>query len=179
MEAGYRIDRPNRRKASSKTTRAVIIVLLVISVALMLIILLGGWSTLQGAQAFQIVYVLIYVALALGVARGSRGALAVSAALAIILAIFAGVAGPAWYSRDHSGFAAPHTVFGGAGPGASLLGLLTFLLIPVQVLLIGFSAQGFRQDWQVEVELPNGPDDPAGAGPRAGRPARQTRPAAA
>jgi hypothetical protein len=178
MEAGYRIDRPNRDKASSKSTRAVVIVLLAISVVLMLIVLLGGWSTLQGAQAFQIAYVLIYLGLAVGVARWSRGALAVTAALAIILAIFAGVAGPAWFARDADGFAPPQTVFGN-GPGASLLGIVTFLLIPVQVLLIAFSAQGFRQDWQVEVEMPNGPDDAAGPGPEARRGSRPSRPAAA
>jgi hypothetical protein len=179
MEAGYRIDRPNRDKASSKSTRAVVIVLLAISVALMLIVLLGGWSTLQGAQAFQIAYVLIYLSLAVGVARWSRGALAVTAALAIILAIFAGVAGPAWFARDANGFAPPETVFGGGGPGASLLGIVTFLLIPVQMLLIAFSAQAFRQDWQVEVEVPNGPDDPTGPGPGARRGSRPSRPAAA
>jgi hypothetical protein len=172
MEAGYRIDRPNRDKASSKSTRAVVVVLLAISVALMLIVLLGGWSTLQGAQAFQIVYVLIYLGLAVGVVRWSRGALAVTAALAIILAIFAGVAGPAWFARDAGGFAPPQTAFGGGGPSASLLGIVTFLLIPVQLLLIAFSAQGFRQDWQVEVEVPNGPGDPAGPAARGHRPSR-------
>lgn len=178
MEASYRIDRPNRRKSASRVTRLVTTLLLAVSVVMMLVVLIGGWSTLEGAQAFQIVYILIYLALAVGILRWSRGALAVSAALAIILAIFAGVAGPSWFARDHAGFAAPQTVFGGAGPSPSLLGIITFLLIPVQLLLITFAAQGFRQDWQVEVEV-RGPGDAAGPGPDARRPARQTRPAPA
>jgi hypothetical protein len=30
--------------------------------------------------------------------------------------------------------------------------LITFLIIPVQILLIAFSMRGFQQDWHVEVE---------------------------
>ena len=75
-----------------------------------------------------------------------------------MLGIFCAVAGPAWFERDKSGFATPDMLFGGTGLDASVLGLLTLLLLPVQVLLIAFSMQGFMQNWQVEVEVPK--DDP-------------------
>jgi hypothetical protein len=35
-----------------------------------------------------------------------------------------------------------------------MLGLLTLLLVPVQVLLILFAMLGFSQGWNVEVEVP-------------------------
>lgn len=156
MEAGYVIDRPNRAKASSKSTRATVVFLLLVSVALMVIVIVGGWSVLQGAKSVQISYVVIYLGLAYYISRWNRGALPVAAALAIILAIFAGVAGPEWLARDKDGFATPETLFGTAGLESSVLGLLTLLVIPVQILLIAFAAQGFRQDWHVEIEVPKG-----------------------
>lgn len=156
MEAGYVIERPNRAKASSRSTRAVVVLLLLVTVALMLIVIVGGWSALQGAKVIQIGYVVIYLLMAYYVGRWNRGALPVAAALAIILAIFAAVAGPEWLSRDKDGFATPETLFGTGGLEASVLGLVTFLIIPVQILLIAFAAQGFRQDWHVEVEVPAG-----------------------
>jgi hypothetical protein len=33
---------------------------------------------------------------------------------------------------------------------ASLLGILTLMLIPLQALLIAFSMRGFRQGWNIE-----------------------------
>lgn len=156
MEAGYVIDRPNRAKASSKSTRATVVLLLLVTVALMLIVILGGWSVLQGAKAVQISYVVLYLALAFYIGRWNRGALPVAAALAIILAIFAAVAGPEWLARDKDGFATPESLFGTTGLESSVLGLITLLVIPVQILLIAFAAQGFRQDWHVEVEVPKG-----------------------
>ena len=38
-----------------------------------------------------------------------------------------------------------------------MLGLVCWLMVPVQVLLIIFSAQGFAQAWNVEVERRRGP----------------------
>lgn len=156
MEAGYTIERPNRAKASSKTTRAIVVFLLLASAAVMLLVILGGWSALQGGQGLQLVYVLLYLLMAWYVARWNRGPLPVSAALAIILLIFAAVAAPDWFARDKAGFATPHTVFGTTGLEASVCGVLTVLLIPLQLLLIAFAMQGFRQDWHVEVERPVG-----------------------
>ena len=82
-----------------------------------------------------------------------------AAALAIILLIFAAVAGPAWFDRDKAGFTDPAL-------GSDLLGLLTLLIVPVQVLLIAFAMQGFAQQWNVEVEQHSEP--PPDAVPAAG-----------
>ena len=139
------IEHPNREKASSKATRAVVILLLLVSAALMLIVTIGGWSTLEGAKPLQVIYILLYLMIAFYVARWNRGVLTVTAALAIILLIFAAVAGPQWFERDKAGFTSPAI-------DENVLGLVTLLLIPVQVLLIGFSMRGFQQAWNVEVE---------------------------
>jgi hypothetical protein len=163
MDAGYVIERPNREKASSKTTRAICVGLLLLSAAVMLLVILGGWSALQGGQALQLAYVVIYLGMAYYIARWNRGPLPVAAALAIILGIFAAVAGPEWLARDKDGFATPETAFGTTGLESQVLGLLTFLLIPLQVLVIFFTLQGFRQDWHVEVERPTVGERAAGA----------------
>lgn len=166
MEDTYVIDRPNRAKASSRTTRAIIVVLLLVSAGLMSLVVFGGWSGLQGNKLNQVVYILLYVGMAYLVARWNRGVLPVAAALAIILLIFAAVSGPEWFDRDKTGFATPEWIFGGDGLESSVLGTLTYLLIPVQILLIAFAAQGFRQDWHVEIEVPKSRALWAGAAPR-------------
>jgi presenilin-like A22 family membrane protease len=144
-EQGPRIEHPNRRKASSKLTRIIVVLLLLASAALMAIVALGGWDALQGAKALLVVYIAVYVLLAFFVLRWSRGVLPLAAALAIVLLIFAAVSAPAWFDRDQPGFADPAIDEG-------ILGLITALIVPVQVLLIAFSMSGFRQAWNVEVE---------------------------
>jgi FtsH-binding integral membrane protein len=144
-EPGVRIDHPNRRKAASKLTRAIVVLL--VSAALVAIVTVGGWDALQGANALQVAYIVVYVLLAFFVLRWSRGALALAAALAIVLLIFAAVSAPAWFDRDNPGFAEPALDEG-------VLGLVTALIVPVQLLLIAFGMSGFRQAWNVEVEGP-------------------------
>jgi len=141
--------RPNRDKAASKATRAITALLLLVSAALVLIVTIGGWSKLAGMQPVSLAYVLIYVIMAYYVARWNRGVLPMAAALAIILGIFAAIAGPEWFDRDKTGFTDPSLP-------AGVLGLLTLLIVPVQVLLIAFSMRGFQQAWNVEVEVPAG-----------------------
>jgi uncharacterized membrane protein len=148
-EDDVRIEHPNRKKASSKASRAVVILLLLVSAALVLIVTIGGWDALQGAKLLQVVYILIYLGMAFYVARWNRGVLPIAAALAIILGIFAAIAGPQWFDRDKAGFSSPAL-------DEQVLGLITLLIIPVQVLLIGFSMRGFQQAWNVEVEVPDG-----------------------
>jgi hypothetical protein len=80
------------------------------------------------------------------VARWNRGILPVAAALAILFAVIAMVAAPAWFDRDKSGFADP-----ALPPG--ILGLLTAILVPLQVLLIAFAMRAFSQKWNIEVEV--------------------------
>jgi FtsH-binding integral membrane protein len=99
----------------------------------------------------------VYVVMAYYVARWNRGVLPVAGALAIILLIFAAVSGPAWFERDKTGFSDPAL-------GASLLGLITLLIVPVQALLIVFAMQAFSQEWNVEVERrADGSTEPAPA----------------
>ena len=144
-EPGVIIEHPNREKASSKFTRAIVVLLLLISAGLVTIITLGGWDALEGAKALQIAYIVVYVIVAFFVLRWSRGVLPVAAALAIVMLIFAAIAGPQWFSRDKTGFANPAL-------DESILGLLSALLVPTQLLLIAFAMSGFRQAWNVEVE---------------------------
>jgi ABC-type uncharacterized transport system permease subunit len=118
--------------------------------------MLGGWSSLQSGAALQLAYVIAYVGMAYYVAQWNRGPLPVAAALAIILGIFAVIAGPEWFQRDKDGFSTPESVFGTTGLDSATLGTITLLLVPLQVLLIVFAMQGFRQDWHVEVERPVG-----------------------
>jgi hypothetical protein len=142
-----RIEHPNRKKASSKVTRGIVFMLLIASAVLLAIITWGGWSTLEGAKPLQVIYIALYLLLAFFVLRWSRGVLPVSAALAIIMLIFAAVSAPQWFDRDKEGFANPTLDEG-------VLGLLTFLMIPLQILLIAFAMRGFQQAWNVEVERP-------------------------
>ena len=139
------ITHPNRDKPVVQATRATVVVLLLVSAALVLIITVGGWNTLEGAVPIQIAYIAVYLVFAFYAARWNRGVLPISASLAVLLMIFAGVAGPGWFARDKSGFAQP-TI------NASLIGLLTLLIVPVQILLITFAMRGFSQGWNVEVE---------------------------
>jgi hypothetical protein len=85
------------------------------------------------------------VVLAFFVLRWSRGVLPLAAALAIVLLIFAAVSAPAWFDRDKAGFTDPAIDEG-------ILGLLSAILVPVQLLLIAFAMRGFQQAWNVEVE---------------------------
>ena len=139
------VEHPNRAKASSQLTRLLVIVLLLASAALNAIIAIGGWSTLEGAKPVQVAFILVYLVLAIFVARWSRGVLPMAAAFAVLLGIFAAVAAPDWFSRDKAGFTDP-------GLSSSLIGLLCVLLVALQAAVIVVAMQGFRQAWNVEVE---------------------------
>jgi Mg2+/Co2+ transporter CorB len=139
------IEHPNRDKASSKSTKAIVILLLVASAALIAVITIGGWDALQGAQPVQIAYVGLYVVMAYFVLNWNRGVLPVTAAMAIIMLIFAAVAAPDWFARDKDGYTDPAL-------SAEMLGMLTLVVIPIQALLIAFAMRGFGQGWNVEVE---------------------------
>ena len=137
---------PNRDKPGSQVTKVIVIVLLVVSAALILIVTIGGWGHLQGAQPISFAYALVYLVMAWVVARWNRGVLPVAAALAILFAVIAAVAGPAWFARDKAGFDDPAL-------DPSLLGILTISLVPVQLLLAAFAMSAFQQQWHVEVEV--------------------------
>ena len=139
------IDHPNREKAASKAARATIVLLLIVSIVLLIVVAVGGWDYLQGAKMLHIAYILVYAVFAYFVMRWNRGVLPVIAAFAIVLLIFAAISGLAWFDRDKPGFDQPAL-------DSDVLGIISWLIVPVQVLLIGFCAQGFAQAWNVEVE---------------------------
>jgi len=162
VRPGYELWRPNREKAETKTTKAIVSFVLLVSAALLVIITIGGWARLQGTGVAiaTLVWAGLYVLFAFLVARWNRGILPVAAALAIILAIFAAVSAPAWFARDKIGLTDP------ALP-SDFLGLLTILVVPVQLLLITVAMVGFNQEWHVEEEraaggvpLPGEDEDP-------------------
>jgi lysylphosphatidylglycerol synthetase-like protein (DUF2156 family) len=161
IRPGYELWRPNREKPGSNSTRVLVVFLLLVSAGLALVITLGGWSRLEGGKIFALLFVAIYVLFAFLVARWNRGVLPVASALAIILAIFAGIAAPAWFDRAKDGLSDP------ALP-PDLLGLLTLLMVPLQVILIAVAMVAFNQEWHVEEERPIGDEIPPGDAPEDG-----------
>jgi len=144
-QSGVIVTHPNRSKPVAQATRATVIVLLLVTATLILIVTIGGWSTLDGDIPILLAWALIYLLMAYYTARWSRGVLPMAAALALLLLVFAIVAAPSWFERDKAGFAAPTL-------NAGLLGVLTLVIVPVQILLIAFTMRGFSQGWNVELE---------------------------
>ncbi|HYI19093.1 MAG TPA: hypothetical protein VD836_10315, partial [Solirubrobacteraceae bacterium] len=72
--------------------------------------------------------------------------------------IFCAISGPQWFARDKPGFEDPLL-------SASIVGVLTLVLVPLQVLLIAAAARGFSQKWSVEVERRAGGTPPYVAQP--------------
>ena len=156
LPPGYTIAFPNRDKPAAKATKLIVILLLLISVALILIVTIGGWSKLEGLKPVNFVWCIVYVLIAIWIARWNRGLLPIAAALAILLLIMAliagtGYSGTSWFDRSNPGFASAQSMFGGTGLSPDTLGLVTLLIVPVQVLLIIFAMRGFSQGWNVEV----------------------------
>ncbi len=139
------LEYPNRDKTSSRMTKRVVVLLILISAGLMLVVTIGGWEALQGAKLVQCAYIGVYLLIGYYIARWRSGMLPVIAALATILLIFAAVSGPEWFSRDKEGFDDPAL-------DSAFLGMITLIIVPVQVLLIAFAMSGFRQAWHVEIE---------------------------
>jgi presenilin-like A22 family membrane protease len=141
------VTHPNRDKPIVQATRATVVLLLLISAGLVLIVTVGGWKVLQGAWVIQVLFIIVYLVMAFFAMRWNRGVLPISAALAVLLLVFALVAGPSWFNRDKTGFEQPAL-------NAGLLGVITLLIVPVQMLLIAFAMRGFSQGWNVELERP-------------------------
>jgi presenilin-like A22 family membrane protease len=143
--AGVIVTHPNRGKPAVQATRMTVVLLLIVSAVLILIVTIGGWSTLEGDIPILLAFAIVYLLMAFFAGRWSRGVLPMAAALGLLLLVFAMVAAPSWFARDKAGFAEP------ALP-ASLLGVITLLIIPVQILLIAFAMRGFSQGWNIELE---------------------------
>jgi hypothetical protein len=151
VRPGYELWRPNREKAESKTTKAIVALLLFITAGLMFIITVGGWPRIAstGVGILTLLWATLYVVFGILVYRWSRGILPVASASAIILAIFAAIAAPAWFARSKTGLDPPPLP-------DDLLGLLTIIVVAVQLVLITVAMVGFNQEWHVEEERPVG-----------------------
>ncbi len=167
---GYELWHPNRDKPESKTTKAIVAFVLIASAVLLVIITLGGWERLQSPTVglMTLGWALLYIVFALLVMRWNRGVLPVTAALSVLMIIFAAVAAGGWFARDKSGLDSP------ALP-ESLLGLLTLIVIPVQLLLLIVAMIGFNQAWNVEEERPVGDRGPLPPSPGGGETAADPR----
>ncbi len=170
---GYELWRPNRAKASSQTARFVVVLLQLVSAALVAVITLGGWSLLTGGALWgtiSLIIVFVYVLLGIMTGRWSRGALTLTVALAVLMLIFSAIGFESWFARDKPDFSE-------AALPSGLLGLLTMLMIPLQIALAVAASIAFRQEWHVEEERRIGSGDgeqpvqDAAAGPPAPNPA--------
>jgi hypothetical protein len=143
--AGVIVTHPNRSKPVVQATRMTVVLLLIASAALILIVTIGGWGTLEGDIPILLAFAIVYLLMAFFAGRWSRGVLPMAAALALLLLVFAIVAAPSWFARDKAGFAEPAL-------NAGLLGVITLVIVPVQILLIAFAMRGFSQGWNIELE---------------------------
>jgi len=160
VRPGYELWRPNREKAEAKTTKAIVSLLLLITAGLLIVVTIGGWPRLESSSmgVVSLAWAALYILFAVLVSRWSRGVLPVASASAIILAIFAAVSAPSWFDRSKAGLSPPPLP-------DDLLGLLTILIVPVQLLLITIAMVGFSQEWHVEEERPVGGVALPGEGP--------------
>lgn len=168
VRPGYELWRPNREKAESITTKFVLVLLLAATAAIAGIVTIAGFSLMTGGSAMGVVcliFALLYAFFAFLVARWSRGILPVAAALSMILAIFCAVGADSWFARDKAGFE------DGLIP-VPLIGLLTIVLVILQLITIAIALYAFNQNWHVEEERPigSGEDYGAGAPPEGGSP---------
>jgi presenilin-like A22 family membrane protease len=142
---GVVVTHPNRDKPVVRSTRVVVVLLLIATIALLLVNTIGGWKVLQGVRLVQLGFIVVYILMVYSAVRWSRGVLPLAAALGVLLSIFALVAAPSWFERNEAGFA--HSLL-----NAGVIGVVTLLIIPVQMLLVAFAMRGFNQGWNVEVE---------------------------
>lgn len=152
---GYELWRPNRAEASSQTMRFIVVLLQIVSAALMTVIVFGGWSLLTGGPLWggiSLLIVLIFLLLGVMTVRWSRGALTLTIAFAVLMLIFAAIGFESWFARDKTGFT-------DAALPSDLLGLLTLIMIPLQLGLAVAASLAFRQEWHVEEERPIGSGD--------------------
>ena len=135
-----------------QATRVTVVLLLLVSAALMLIVTVGGWRCSRAPGSSRSA-----TSSSTSCWRSHRalepGRAALAAALAALLLVFALVGAPFWFDRNKTGFAQP-TI------NAGLLGTVTLLIVPVQMLLIAFAMRGFPRagtsSWSAPRRCPAG-----------------------
>jgi hypothetical protein len=140
---------PNRHRAESKATRSAVLLLLLVSAVLTAIVAIAGVpiAASPGMQFLGFLYILLFLVMAYFIFKWSRGVLAMAAAFAVLFALLSIVAAPAWFAHDKPGFTPPLLP-------APVIGLITIVLVPVQLILVAFSMRGFNQGWNIEVPVP-------------------------
>jgi hypothetical protein len=140
---------PNRHRAESKATRSAVLLLLLVSAVLIGIVAIAGIPVAgsPGMQFIGFLFSILFLVMAYYISKWSRGVLAMAAGFAVLCALLAIVLAPAWFARDKPGFLPPLLP-------ASVIGLVTIVIVPVQLLLVAFSMRGFNQAWQIEVQVP-------------------------
>lgn len=142
MALNRKMHRPNRDKASSKLTRLVIILGLFLTAALVALISLLGWEHSDNLRNGQILFIIVCLVIAGGVALWSSGILIPGIANSLFILVFAALTYTSWWERDYTGYL--------GRDDASMMGWLVFLLIPLQIVLIGFMIAGSTQRWNTE-----------------------------
>jgi len=161
VRPGYELWHPNREKPASLNVRLLIVVLLIVAAILMVIVTFGGWSILTGGATWGVISLLfagLYVLLAYMIWNWSRGALALTTAISVLLLVLFSVGVGSWFARNKPDFSE-------AALPSELLGMLVVVLIPLQAAITVATAIGFRQNWYVEEERPIAGDtgsDPPG-----------------
>ncbi|MCK9249200.1 MAG: hypothetical protein M0P31_09535 [Solirubrobacteraceae bacterium] len=144
---------PNREKPASKITRMLVIVVLLVSTLLLAWQTKRGWDLLEDAKQLHFVFIAVNLIFIVQVVRWSRGVLPMAAAIATFIGIFAFVSIGSWYSRDAVGFKE-------AALSADI-GLLTQVILGVQVVVVLVTIYAMSQNWQTEVEIhADDPDHP-------------------
>jgi hypothetical protein len=141
------IEHPNREMPAAQATRTLVVGLLALSIVVIAVATAGGWAKLQGMKPVQIAFALIYVVLAVQIARWRGGLLPVAGTLAVVLLILCAISGPQWFARDAPGYTEPLLA-------AGIVGALTIALVPLQILLVLAAARGTTQHWNVEGQRP-------------------------
>ena len=84
LAPGQTVIHPNRDKAVCKATKATVVFILLVSVLLMLIVTIGGWSNLQGMKPLNFAWCLVYIIIAVYIARWARGLLPIAPLVALM-----------------------------------------------------------------------------------------------
>ena len=137
---------PNRDKASSKASRSIVVLLLLVSAGLILIVTVGGWSISRARRGCP-----SPTSSCTWRWPSSWPAGTVACSPWPPLWRSSSPSSPRWPGRRGSTATRPASTTPPLDP--ALLGLLTLILIPVQLLLTAFAMQAFQQQWNVEVEV--------------------------
>ncbi len=141
------ITHPNRESAAAKGTRATVIVIEAASAALLFLLMIVSWKVQYGAVPLQFLIGLLFAYFAYAVSQWRSGVLPIAAGTAIVSGVFAAVSIPSWFDRGGTGYDDPLV-------NESIIGVLVFAFVVLQLVNVVVSLKAFQQQWQVELEVP-------------------------